>query len=217
MALLSYPSGYLLGRLYPPLALEDFWRRAAVRALLGLAIWPVVVALASLLGLRLTGTAVAIYVAVTAAATLVLALPSLVRSLTAPLPSPSSGDYVSKRGYAIAMPGTHSLALLGHPAGGAGVALVARRPYGPVGDAVNHTAATAHPGARRHTTELGALHPHQPDLRLPFRLPHLGRCRVLLTPVEPWWAVFWTERFLNAHSSACTCWPSCSSAIGGWG
>jgi hypothetical protein len=201
LALLSYPSGYLLGRLYPPLALEDFWRRAAVRALLGLAIWPVVVALASLLGLRLTGTAVAIYVAVTAAATLVLALPSLVRSLTAPLPSPSSGDYVSKRGYAIAMPGTHSLALLVILLAALGLRWwQAREAVWPLwGDAVNHTAATAlileHGGIPPNwepfipTSQTFAYH---------FGFHTWAAVVSWLTPVEPWWAVFWTERFLNA-------------------
>ena len=214
MALLSYPSGYLLGRLYPPLALEDFWRRAAVRALLGLAIWPVVVALASLLGLRLTGTAVAIYVAVTAAATLVLALPSLVRSLTAPLPSPSSGDYVSKRGYAIAMPGTHSLALLVILLAALGLRWWARGRMAPVGDAVSHRRYRS-PGAAAYH-RLGALHPHQPDLRLPFRLPP-GPLSCLAYRWSPGESCSGRTIPKRPHSLSLYLLASCSSAIGGWG
>lgn len=182
LLLATYPPGYLLGKLCHPLDEEDLWARVTVRLLLGLAFWPVAIALTTAIGLRLEAALVKVVVAAFAAAALVARLTSVRRKGSITLPGIESSIM------ALVMVATLALRLW-----------QARGIVWPLwGDAVNHTAATML------VIEQGGIpanwQPYIPTSQTfsyHFGFHVWAALSTWIASVDPWWAVFWTERYLS--------------------
>ena len=180
--LLLYPPGYLASLAYPPLAREDFWTRVGLRLLLGLAFWPLLLAVTTVCGLSLMTASLRAITAVLA----VLALAAAV--------APGTRFLRRSRIEAIAL-------LLALTLAATGVLRwwQVRAVAWPLwGDAVNHTAATIL------VVQHGAVPPNwepfiptSQTFTYHFGFHAWAAALHWLAGTEPWWAVFWTERFLS--------------------
>ena len=181
--LMSLPSGYLLGSLCPDLRHEDAFSRLAVYFLLGLCLWPVTLAVATAVHLPLTSLSVQALILILLLAAIFLAL---WRRRLAGAQAPNAALTWA------------TIAVLG-----AGLALrvwQVRSVVWPLwGDAVNHTAATML------IARYGTIPPNWQPL-IPFSQTfsyHFGfhtwsAILIWVGGLQPWAAVFWCERFLNA-------------------
>jgi hypothetical protein len=182
---LCYPVGYLLGLPLRTHLCTDPWAAAGARLLLGLAFWPALVAVATALGLRLSGTAAVALAAGLALAALAVAL----RRDPRPRPRLPKG---AEAWTMLALLGL-SFCLRWWQARGVAWPLW--------GDAINHTAATMlvieHGGI---PPNWGRFIPTSSTFSYHFGFHVWAALLHWLTGMEPWWAVFWLERVLNAFA-----------------
>ncbi len=180
---IMYTPGYLAGALCRPLSREDPWVRLGVRLLLGLAFWPLLLAVTTALGVPLRPATVWAALVVMTVSGLLVAWKTRSRLSLTPLRQPEN--------LLMAAILLATLALRWWQARDV--------PWPMWGDALNHSAATALIAQR------GLIpsdwQPYIPD-SLSFSY-HFGfhtwaAALTWVTGMEPWWAVFWTERLLNA-------------------
>ena len=171
----------MAGSLYAPLAREPLWLRITVRILMGVAAWPLIVAGFGALSLPMTPGVVWAYAILTLGGALLI----LWRGRGRQQPTERDG---------------HAWAMLGVMA--ATLALRCWQVRGVVwplwGDAVNHSAAVAlflEQQGLPHNW--GAYIPTSTTFSYHFGFHAWAAAVSWITSVPPWWAVFWTERFLS--------------------